>query len=147
MPLIHLAFDVSRRPIVQAFVGVSAPRQQAMVAAGQVVPPAILGAFLVDTGASGTCIDPTTFANLGLMPTGSAHMQTPSTGTALHQCNLYDVSLLVPALAGAPFFLDATPVMESQLRSQGIDGLLGRDVLEKFVLFYNSPQSGFTLAY
>jgi hypothetical protein len=74
-------------------------------------------------------------------------MQTPSTGAALHQCNLYDVSLLVPALAGAPFFLDATPVMESQLRSQGIDGLLGRDVLEKFVLFYNSPMGGFTLAY
>ena len=78
---------------------------------------------------------------------GSTHMQTPSTGAALHQCNLYDVSLLVPALAGAPFFLDATPVMESQLRSQGIDGLLGRDVLEKFVLFYNSPMGGFTLAY
>ncbi len=146
MPLIHLAFE-SGRPIVRAFVGLSVPRQQAMAAAGQPIPAAILGAFLVDTGASGTCIDPTTFATLGLTPTGSTQMQTPSTGAALHQCNLYDVSLLIPPVAGLPFYLEATPVMESHLRPQGIDGLLGRDVLEKFVLFYNSPLGGFTLAY
>jgi hypothetical protein len=146
MPLIHLAFELGR-PIVRALVSLSVPRQQALVAAGQQIPTPIIGAFLVDTGASGTCIDPTTFAGLGLTPTGSTQMQTPSTGATLHKCNLYDISLLIPAPVGAPFQLEATPVMESHLRPQGIDGLLGRDVLEKFVLFYNSPLGGFTLAY
>jgi Aspartyl protease len=146
MPLIHLAFQ-NGRPIIHAIVGVSVPRQIALQAAGQPIPHPVTVSLLIDTGAQGTCLDPAAVQSLALTPTGSVLMQTPSTGATPHPCNLYDVSLMIPAPTGAPFFLEATPILESLLRPQGIDGLLGRDILARCVLFYNSPMGGFTLAY
>ena len=146
MPLIHLAF-VGGQPLIDAHIGVSGPRAAAMTSAGLPVPPLVKVTLLIDTGASGVCIDQVALSSLGLVPTGAASMLTPSTGTTPHSCNLYDVSLLIPAASGAPFYLPAIPIMESNFQSQGIDGLLGRDVLAQCVLFYNSPLGGFTLAY
>jgi hypothetical protein len=37
--------------------------------------------------------------------------------------------------------------METQLRSQGIDGLIGRDMLQQCVFITNGPASLLTLAY
>ncbi len=98
--------------------------------------------LLIDTGASCVVLDQIAIAPLGLVPTGAASMHTPSTsGTQ------YDVSLIIPATSGPPFVLEALPVLEGSFKSQGIDGLLGRDVLKQFVLFYNSPLDGYTLAH
>jgi hypothetical protein len=146
VPLIQHALTLGQ-PLIQVFVGVSAPRQQALVASGQPVPPAQRLAFLIDTGASGTCVDPAAIVSLNLSPTGTALIQTPSTGSTPHSCNTYDVSLTVPSPSGLPLLLPALPIIESQLKLQGIDGLLGRDVLAKCTLFYNGPLAGYTLAY
>ncbi len=45
-------------------------------------PVAVKG--LVDTGASCTVIDPTVVQRLGLTPTGSTMILTPSTGSTPH---------------------------------------------------------------
>lgn len=93
-------------------------------------------------------LDATAIGSLGLVPTGVVSMQTPSTNSTPHSCNQYDISLIIPATStGAPLVIEALPVLESTLRPQGIDGLLGRDVLRGCVLFYNSPLDGYTLAY
>lgn len=146
MPLIHLPF-VNGQPMIQAYIGVSLPRAQAMTSIGITVPPPVLLNFLIDTGAGLTAVDPLAVAPLGLTPSGTVSIQTPSTGSTPNPCNQYDVSILVPAPTGAPFILDAHPVVEASLKHQSIDGLLGRDVLRGCVLFYNSPLDGFTLAY
>lgn len=146
MPLIHLAIT-NGQPLVRAFVAVSEPRRAALAAAGVPIPRAVLLTFLIDTGASSTCVDPAAVASLNLQPTGTVQMQTPSTNGVPLVCNAYDISFLLPAPKGIPFSIDALPVIESSLRPQGIDGLLGRDVLAQCALFYNSPFGGFTLAY
>ncbi|WP_224796723.1 aspartyl protease family protein [Pandoraea sputorum] len=120
-----------------------------MAQAGIAIPKPSPGAFLIDTGASSTCIDPSVLEPLGLTPTGQTEVHTPSTNGTPHVCNLYDVQLLVPGQTGieAPFIIPAMPVTESHLASQGITGLIGRDVLSKCVLVYNGAANFYSLSY
>ena len=119
-----------------------------MQKAGLPIPPFVSGTFLVDTGASGTCLDPRLVAPLGLQPSGVVSIQTPSTAGGTHSCNQYDVGLYIPSNDSRPgFFIDALPVIETSLSSQGIDGLIGRDVLDRCVLVYNGSAGMFTLSH
>jgi hypothetical protein len=146
MPLIHRAF-INGQPMISVIIGISEPRQTAMTAGGIAIPPAVTLNLLIDTGASCVVLDQDAIASLNLVPTGVATMHTPSTGAVPHLCNQYDVSLVIPSPKGVPFEIGALPILESTFRAQGFDGLLGRDVLQQCVLFYNSPLGGYTLAY
>lgn len=136
-------------PLLQVAVNVSKFRAEALVHAGQHVPPWVTGTFLLDTGASGTCIDPGILRSLNISPSGSVNVQTPSTGSVPHVCNQYDVQLFVPNSdpSQGGLGIEALPVLESVLAPQGIDGLLGRDVLEHCILIYNPSIRLFTLTY
>ena len=102
---------------------------------------------LIDTGASCTCIDPQVFSTLGLQPTGSAPVLTPSTGAVAVQQALYDVSIMIPH-ADSPLFISSMPVLESELfLGQGFHVLVGRDILSRCVLIYNGASGFFTLSY
>ena len=147
MPLIHRPLT-DGAPIVSVFIGVSGPRQQALIASGLPVPDLVRMELLIDTGASSCLLDQTAIAPLGLVPTGVTTVHTPSTDAAApHFCNQYDVSLILPAPEGPPLVLEALPILEGAFRHQGIDGLLGRDVLGLCTLVYNAPAGGYTLAY
>ncbi len=145
MPHLTLQMSVGG-PLVDVLIGVSHPRAQALQKAGQTVPNPARVRALVDTGASCTCVDPSILAALGLAPTGITPIHTPSTGTQTHAANQYDVSLVLihPALT---LTLGAVPVVESQLKIQGIQGLIGRDVLSNCLLVYDGPNRIFTLAF
>jgi hypothetical protein len=147
LPLIHRAFT-DGLPIVSVYIGVSGPRQQALLASGLPVPDPVVMHLLIDTGASCVSLDQIAIAPLGLVPTGVATVHTPSTdAAATHSCNQYDVSLILPPGQGPPLVLEALPILEGAFRHQGIDGLLGRDVLGLCTLVYNAPAGGYTLAY
>ncbi|WP_316206044.1 retropepsin-like aspartic protease [Bradyrhizobium sp. SZCCHNR3058] len=121
---------------------------QALIAANQAPPPPLTGTFLIDTGASGTCIDDTFISQLGLQPTGVVPIKTPSTGGGLHHCNQFDVSMFIPGgVVGQGYLIEAIPIISTHLQSQGIDGLIGRDVLDNCTLIYNGTAHHFTLAY
>lgn len=64
-------------------------------------------------------------------------------------CKQYDVMLIIPGpSADSPaWIIPAIPVLESHLTSQGIHGLIGRDVLDKAIFVYNGPINLFSLAY
>ncbi|MFN0053921.1 MAG: retropepsin-like aspartic protease [Planctomycetales bacterium] len=146
MPILTLPITADG-PIVQVLVGISWPRRKAMKAANLAVPNPEVGRFLIDTGATSTCIDPRIIQSLGIPPSGSISIQTPSTNSTPHQCSLFDVSLGM-AMPGNAIHVFATtlPVVECQLTSQGIDGLLGRDILDKCLLTYNGAGKLFILA-
>ena len=103
----------------------------------------------MDTGASFTCIQPEVMQALGLTPTGTVDMITPSTGQDVHTTETYDVDFVILKTASDP------PLMMSNLRvaacelylRQGIHGLIGRDVLSRCILVYNGELNAFTLAF
>jgi hypothetical protein len=118
-----------------------------LLAAGQLVPNPVQIRGLLDTGASGTAIDPTVLTALGLTPTGTTLVLTPTTGNTPQPADQYDVGFLIPAPNGAPLFSQTLPVMASELlAAQGFHALIGRDILSQCVFVYNG--SGFfTLSY
>ena len=79
-------------PLITVLVGVSQPRAAALQTAKQPVPAQVPVVGIVDTGASGTCVEATVFARLGLTPTGETLLNTPSTGAQPHAAAQYDVS-------------------------------------------------------
>ena len=60
-------------------VSVSVPRLQALQQAGEAVPAAVVGQFLIDTGASSTAIDHDLIAGLNLPLISQVAITTPST--------------------------------------------------------------------
>lgn len=130
-------------------LGVSQARRSALVAAQQPVPSPIQIQALIDTGASGTCVDPSVLAQLGLTPTGSTLINTPTTGAQPVQADTYDVSLSIYALQGHPPLTHQTiPVVQAELlASQGFHALIGRDVLKECLLTYDGRSGLFSLAF
>jgi predicted aspartyl protease len=149
LPHFTLQFRINDGPVVAASIGVSVPRGQALLQAGQQTPPLVPIRALIDTGASHTCVDPTVLSKLGLTPTGTAQVHTPTTGSTPQQVNQYDIALLIPGAdpTHAALVRSTLPVTEHALAIQGIQALIGRDVLSDCVLIYNGTTNLFTLSY
>ena len=149
MPFFTLQLT-AQGPMMMAYVGVSEARPGALIAAAQPVPNAIQIRALVDTGASGTCIDPSVLETLGLTPTGSVQVNTPSTGATPHNADQYDVSIVVPGAlpTHAPLLVENMPVVCAELlQPQGFHALVGRDILSLCLLHYDGLANTFSLAY
>jgi hypothetical protein len=137
-------------PIVNAVVAPSQARQDALRAAGLPLPAPIRVRALIDTGASCTSIDPSVVAGLGLNPTGTAQVHTPSTGNTPHQALQYDVMIGIPGSdqSHPPAIFPTVPVITATLLgTQGFHALFGRDLLDDCVLVYNGSMKFFTLAW
>lgn len=136
-------------PLIQVFVGVTSARAAELNKANLPIPNTFRASLLIDTGASCTALDHRVLAPLGLTPTGSTPVNTPTTGSNPHSLDLYDVAIIV--LSGSGKLIgrfDPLPVIASSFfGAQGIDGLLGRDILGSCVLHYNGEESAWTLGF
>ncbi|MBU2807574.1 hypothetical protein HF285_04665 [Acidithiobacillus ferrooxidans F221] len=115
--------------------------------AGLPIPLPVQCLFLVDTGASVTCIDPSIIEKLKIKPSGSTSILTPSTEGNGHNCYQYDIGLFIMTPTGPLHLSDPLPIVETSFVGQSIQGLLGRDVLQRACMFYNGPSGGYTLAF
>lgn len=100
------------------------------------------GIALVDTGASITCVDRILLEALKIPSVGVSEVFTPSGRT---QQNIYPVEISFPQ-ANLPK-ISFNQVLGSKLKDQGIVALIGRDVLQDFILVYNGPGGFVSLAH
>ncbi len=131
-------------------VMISGPRLLAMQGAGQAIPTPVAGQFLLDTGASGTVIDHDLVAALNLPVISQVGITTPSTTAGASEMrNQYDIGLFIPSgnSSDQGFHIAAMPVIATAMRHQGIDGLIGRDVLNRCTLTYIGSAAVFSLSY
>ncbi|MDE2475960.1 MAG: retropepsin-like domain-containing protein [Alphaproteobacteria bacterium] len=145
----HLSGQVTPwGPLIHVIVSASGPRVSALTQAGQAAPQPVLAKLVVDTGASLTAIDVSILNQLGLSPTGKTPIHTPSTAGSPHQANQYDVGLTIFGHNNSLAFISvALPVIDGSFRPQGIDGLLGRDVLASSRMIYSGADSWYGLSF
>jgi hypothetical protein len=147
VPHLTLPITPTGGPLLDFVCGVSRPRAEALKKAGLPVPPNINVKGLVDTGASITSIDPSILKALSVISTGTIPLHTPSTKAGVpHVANQFDVSLiLVHPKAIRTWF--ALPVIEAELIHQGIQALIGRDVLKCCLLTYDGEAGTFAIGF
>ena len=131
---------------LEVYIGVSNARRAALTAAKQQVPALVRARMIVDTGASGTVVDEKVLKSLALTPTGTTQILTPSTKGTPVTCPTYDVLLAVDH-AKYPLVLGTVPVVGGDFSGQGIEGLIGRDVLQECLLVYDGVAGTFALAF
>jgi predicted aspartyl protease len=143
----HLTFPITAAGCeLDVYVGVSKEREEALKKATQTVPPLSKIRMIVDTGATGTAIDESVLKSLGLTPTGTTQILTPSTKGTPVVCATYDI-LLAVYHAKFPLVQTTLPVIASDFTGQTIQGLIGCDVLRECLLVLDGASGQFTLAF
>ena len=96
---------------------------------------------LIDTGATCTCIDDELARRLGLPV-----IDVCTIASASHEKSEQNVYPALIELIGASISIDAPRAVGAALASQGIVALIGRDMLQHCLLFYNGISGELTLA-
>lgn len=134
-------------PVIDTVVGLSGPRTAAMTRAGLTIPPLVNCRLLIDTGSSYTFLDSSIIAKLGMEPNGIVDVRTLFAELGHEQeCRQYDVSLTILHPETSRCF-NAIPIVESRVAHPGIDGLLGRDVLDHCLFVYHGELRVYTLSF
>ena len=129
-------------PIIPIAIGLAPGRLAMLLSAGLPAPAPVSGFAMIDTGASVCVIDEEALASLGITPSGTITISTP-TGSAVQ--STYAASLSFP---GTPLpNTNFTDFVGSSLRAQGIVALIGRSVLRHFIVIYNGPGGSVSVAY
>ena len=138
----------SEGPIIEVEISASRAYRELAEKSGLKSPAATRVRALIDTGASFTCLDAAIFARLNLQPTGTIAVLTPSTGAIPQLLNQYDIDLRFahsPIQAGST--IENLPVVEAHLSAQGIEALIGRDILSRCLFVYDGVARTFSLAF
>ncbi|HTA76756.1 MAG TPA: retroviral-like aspartic protease family protein [bacterium] len=145
MPHFTNKLTPSSGPLFDVVLNVSYPYLQQLKANGSPVPSMVPARALLDTGASGTVVDPSIIQKLAISPKGTGQFITPSTANVPHQAYTYDIALFLNHQGYSKPFL-TLPVAELKLAHQGFEVLIGRDVLDKCLFIYDGPSRIFTLS-
>jgi len=131
-------------PLIEIFVSPSRAFVEKLRSSdpGATVASPIRATAMIDTGASGTVVNPKVIATLGLRAVGSVPIHTPSTTHPL-DCDQFYVDISFPK---AVSFANAL-VIRAPLGMQNIDCLIGRDILENAVLTYIGYINQFTISF
>ncbi len=146
MPIITLKNISGCGPLIDVFFSPPDALADVLRGAGRPVPLPVVVPALLDTGSARTLIDTAIAEQLGIEPSGSTRLRTPTTGDGYEVRQTFDVGFGW----GAPqvtFVSGYHQVIASDLGSLGIRALIGRDLLAGCQLVYNGPQDEFTLSF
>jgi hypothetical protein len=134
--------------VISVLVGVSENRRRALQRVGFAVPPSVAVLAVIDTGSFATGLRPSIFDALGIQPFRTLPILTPSTKPDQpHICGQYDVSLTLVSGVNQLEIPSVHAIGTDDFREEGIQGIIGRDVLKRCVLNYYGPHATFELAF
>lgn len=135
--------------IVDVLVSVSRARRALLTKHNFAVPQPVHVRALLDTGASISGFAPRVFTELDLTPVSTLGVLTPSTPAHTpHATDLYDVSLALVANGGTHPFADLRVMAaDCWLPDEGLEALLGMDILCRCFFQLMGPESQFVCAF
>lgn len=146
MPLVTGRYGASG-PLLDILIGVSEPRRRAMAARGLIPNPDLRLTFIIDTGADTTMVNEQHMRTLGIGPRGTRDILTATSDEKPTACNTYDVQFKLVTFGDGPLVVPAMEVIGRPLFNHSIDGMIGRDILNRVVLSIDGPRMHFRLDY
>jgi hypothetical protein len=144
----HFTFPITPEGCTLAvLIGLRSAQVQALLAAGQPIPPPLSARALLDNGSDMTAVSGRLVRQLRIPP--GKRVQTHTAGGAL-EVDTYDLSLSVPNPSGATtpmLTYGELTVTEFQHAPPQIDVLIGLDVLRQCLTLLDGPGERFTLAF
>ncbi len=135
--------------VTDVLVGVSRRFADACRRAGQPVPDAVHVRALIDTGAGVSGFSPRVFDCLGLRPIHLTPILTPSTpADEPHICEAFETTLAIVQNGRAHALPGVTQTIKmlGWNLADGVEGLIGRDVLAHGSFMYYGRDGTFTLS-
>src|SRR5262245_48649835 len=133
--------------VVDLLVGVNEARREVLVRNGFPVPERVRVSAQIDTGTAPSAIDTQVLARLDLRPIASIQARTPSNTETPQPFDQYAVSLALRADEIEMFVRSVEVIACVFVPEEGIQAMLGRDVLEHCLFFYNGREKTFALAF
>lgn len=130
-----------RGPVVQVTVSVGQQIAAQVLQEGGELPPPVSGLALIDSGATGTCIDEEAAQQLKLPVIDVVKISSASHSEV--EQSVYPIQIEV---VGLPVTVNAPRAIGAPLKSQGICVLIGRDVLQHCMFVYNGLSGSFSLS-
>lgn len=127
---ILLAVEVSLHPALEV----------AFQKGGKPIPPPAVGKALLDTGCTFTCVDAAVLTELGIPTMGEVNIGTAGGAKTFGQ---FPATISFP---GSPLPTIRSVVVGADLAAQGLMCLIGRDLLQNFIVVYNGPGGLITIA-
>ncbi len=147
MPYFVGDIDPAQGPLIRVHVSVDGPLAAHFQQHGQPLPRVLVYDALIDTGASGVCISDRVIREVKPRVIDQGKMLTPSSGPTGHTVDIHAISLAIPCRSEQPKPFAFVRAMASTIGVQGIDLLIGRDILGQCLLVYDGLSGKFTVAY
>ncbi|MGI0055120.1 MAG: retroviral-like aspartic protease family protein [Thermoplasmata archaeon] len=128
-------------PQVGVLIEIPEALAKLLAEAGKPAPTPVTGMALIDTGATSSAVDTSVVATPGINPVGTAQVGTAG-GTVSQP--VYPIRI---QLQGVGLTINFSRVTGALLKDMGLVALLGRDMLSRMTLYYDGPNSEYTLAY
>jgi hypothetical protein len=137
--------------VVDVLVAASRNRQALLKKLDMRLPAPVAVRAIVDTGSALTGFRSALFRKLGIQPFTKIPVRTPSTQPGSpHIADQYDVSVALIAGGRPTRFLSVHAISSDDFdpdQEDGLEAILGRDILDCCNLFYLGPEQRFELGW
>jgi len=148
MPIVKGTIHPDDGAVIGVMVGVSQNRRKVLERNHLPVPPPITVFAQIDTGSVVTGFQPAVFRDLEIQAFGRIPLRTPSTKPGEPwESDLYDVSVTLVSGNTTEYLPSIHSIVSEDFDREGVQAIIGRDVLSRCAFFYHGPEGWFHLAF